>query len=282
MGIHTIRFGDGVNSIVAAHGITASGMSFARVARHLPADWSMFALDLRGRGHSSDLSGPFGMDRHAADICEFVEGQGRQVVLTGQSMGAYAALRAAATRPELFSHVVLIDGGLPLPVPEGADPDELLRVTIGPAIARLSQTFPTRESYVDFFRAHPALSAEWNDDVEAYVLYDTVGEPPEVRSRVNPEAVRDDGRDLVVGAAGFGEDLLKLQVPVTLLHAPNGMLGQPPGMLPQPLVDYWKAKAPALKTELIEGSNHYTILMADGPAAIIAKRLTEQQWVQHG
>ena len=56
------------------------------------------------------------------------------------------------------------------------DPDVVLEATVGPAVARLSQTFPTEESYVDFFKVHPAL-ADWNDDIEAYVRYDLAGEP---------------------------------------------------------------------------------------------------------
>lgn len=35
-----LRFGTGPNIAIAAHGITASGMSYRAVARHLPEDWS--------------------------------------------------------------------------------------------------------------------------------------------------------------------------------------------------------------------------------------------------
>jgi pimeloyl-ACP methyl ester carboxylesterase len=62
------------------------------------------------------------MDRHAEDLAAVAKHFPEPVVLTGQSMGAYAALRAAARFPSLFVHLVLIDGGLPLPVPVGADP----------------------------------------------------------------------------------------------------------------------------------------------------------------
>jgi hypothetical protein len=53
------------------------------------------------------------------------------------------------------------------------------------------------------------------------------------------------------------------------------MFGEEPGLLPQSLVDYWVARAPALRAELVEGTNHYTILMTDRPAQLIAARLTE-------
>src|SRR6266508_1275915 len=145
--LRALRFGDGPRIVLAAHGITASAMSFRAVARHLPARWSLVALDLRGRGGSAGMPGPYGMSAHAADIVAAAEHLGSPLVLSGQSMGAYAALRAAVLRPELFTRLVLIDGGLPLPVPAGADPDQLLELTLGPALARLRQSFPDVEAY---------------------------------------------------------------------------------------------------------------------------------------
>jgi len=97
---------------------------------------------------------------------------------------------AAAGRPELVERLVLIDGGLPMAVPDGTDLDQLLDATLGPAVARLSQTFPSEQAYLDFFRAHPALGPHWNADVEAYVSYDLTGPPGAMRSRVKEEAVR--------------------------------------------------------------------------------------------
>ncbi|SCE97379.1 alpha/beta hydrolase [Micromonospora mirobrigensis] len=275
--LNALRFGTGPRIAVAAHGITASGMAFRTVGRHLPDDWSLIALDLRGRGGSNTLPGPYGMSRHAEDIhaAAVQFGQGRPVALVGQSMGAYAALRAAARVPELFTRLVLVDGGLPLPVPPGfdLDVDAVLTATLGPAIARLRETYPSQEAYVDVFRNHPALAAQWSDDLTAYARYDATGAPGAVRSRVDPEAVRADGRDLLTGNDSFGDDLLALRVPTALLYAPRGMFGQPPGMLPEPVVAHWRQRAPWLVTELVD-ANHYTILMTDGPAATIVRHLT--------
>lgn len=279
--LRVLRFGTGPRIAVAAHGITASAMSFGAVARQLPEDWSLVAVDLRGRGASAGLPGPYGIDRHAADLSRVAEhliaehpGVG-SVALAGQSLGAYVALRAAARRPELFDRLVLIDGGLPLPVPPGADLDHVLDVSIGPALARLRMTFPTEQAYLDFFRAHPALSAAWNDDVEAYVRYDLTGPPGALRSRVNEEAVRADGRELLAEADSFGTDLAGLTMPTLLLTAPRGMFGEPPGMQPEPLVGYWRQQAPRLRHELVEDTNHYTILFADRAAATLARRITD-------
>jgi pimeloyl-ACP methyl ester carboxylesterase len=281
--LRALRFGEGEQIILAAHGITANALAFTAVARALPPEWSLVALDLRGRGDSNHLGGPFGMDRHADDICaaaRFLSDE--PIVLTGQSMGAYAALRAAVRAPELFKYVVLIDGGLPLPVPPGLDPDVVLDATVGPAVERLKQTFPTEESYVDFFRAHPALTDSWSDDMAAYVRRDLAGEPGAHRSKANPVGVREDGRDLIVNAESFGEDLMRLQIPALLLHAPRGMLGQEGGMLPQAIVDHWAGTAPRLRAELVPETNHYTILMTSDAAVTLAQRLTAPEWSLSG
>lgn len=274
--LHALRFGPEETTnggvVLAAHGITASAMSFATVARALPPDWTLVALDLRGRGRSDTVGGPFGMDQHARDLAAVATSLGRRVVLAGQSLGAYAALRAAARFPELFTSLVLIDGGLPLPVPPDADPDAVLDATVGPAITRLRMTFPSEQDYVAFFQQHPALSTAWTDDLTAYVHYDIAGDPGAFRSRVNADAVRADGRDLLVNAATFGDDLSALRVPAHLLYAPLGMLGAAPGILPQPLVDHWVDTSP-LTCHQIPDCNHYTILFGAQPAEQIARAL---------
>ncbi|MFD0478122.1 alpha/beta fold hydrolase [Nonomuraea thailandensis] len=175
-GLRIATFGTGPRTIIAVHGITASLMAWAAVGRRLPDGWSLVAMDLRGRGHSASLPGPYGLPRHAEDVLRVADhvGAGPDAVLTGHSMGAYVAALAGARRE--FAGVVLVDGGIPLPpIPEGMDPGAALEATLGPALARLRQTFPSAEAYVDFFKAHPAFAGRWNADVEAYVRYDLTG-----------------------------------------------------------------------------------------------------------
>ncbi|MER5399904.1 alpha/beta fold hydrolase [Streptomyces sp. NPDC002599] len=271
--LRVLRFGGGPRIALAAHGITGSGMSFRAMARHLPDEWSLFAPDLRGRGGSADTPGPYGLDRHATDLCRLARdlGGGRPVALTGHSMGAYTALRAAALRPALFDRLLLVDGGLPLPVPPGTDLDAVLDTTLGPALARLGRTYDTDAAYVDFFRAHPALGPHWNADIETYVRYDVTGPRGARRSKVREEAVRHDGRDLLTSAGLFAADLTGLGVPALLLRAPLGLLGQEPPMLEASVVARWTGGPANLPAELVEGSNHYTILLGTA-ARTVAER----------
>ncbi|MBB2745901.1 UNVERIFIED_ORG: pimeloyl-ACP methyl ester carboxylesterase [Microbispora rosea subsp. rosea] len=268
------RFGGGPRLIIAAHGITASLMSWRAVAEALPPGWSLVAVDLRGRGHSADLPGPYGLDRHAEDlerVAEHVGADGTSV-LTGHSMGAYvAALHGAHRR---YARVVLVDGGLPLPLPPGADPDEVLEATLGPAIVRLSQTYQNVDAYLDFFRAHPALADYWSPLIEEYVRYDATGPDGAVRSRAREDAVRQDGRWLLTEHEAVGTALKAVEPAPLLLRAPRGLLNQDVGMLPDDLTARWAAELPGLRDEVVPDCNHYTILFDPRCAAVVAARLT--------
>ncbi|GAB3891117.1 alpha/beta hydrolase [Microbispora bryophytorum] len=268
------RFGDGPRLIIAAHGITASLMAWRAVAEALPPGWSLVAADLRGRGHSADLPGPYGLDRHAEDLERVAEHVGADdtSVLTGHSMGAYvAALHGAHRR---YARVVLVDGGLPLPLPPGADPDEVLEATLGPAVARLSRTYPSVDAYLDFFRAHPALADDWSPLIEEYVRYDATGPDGAVRSRAREDAVRQDGRWLLTEHEAIGAALKAVEPAPLLLRAPRGLLNQDVGMLPDDLTARWAAELPSLRDEVVPDCNHYTILFDPRCAAVVAARLT--------
>jgi len=270
--LRVLLWGAGKRVAVAVHGITASGMSWQAVARHMPADWTLAAPDLRGRGYSSDLSGPYGLDRHARDMAAVLRHFGGRPVLAGHSMGAYVALLTRDAHPELVRRLVLVDGGLPLSLPEGIDPDAALDATLGPAIARLRQTYPDTEAYLDFWRAHPALAEHWTADVEAYARYDLTGEAGQLRSRVAEEAVRADSRD-VLAEKPFADALSRLTRPTPLLTAPAGFFGAPPGVLPPELVAAWQERVPALRPQTIPGVNHYTILFEPEAAAAVSQAI---------
>src|SRR5580700_5171773 len=241
--LRVLLWGTGKRVAVAVHGITASGMSWQAVARHMPPDWTLAAPDLRGRGYSSDLPGPYGLDRHARDMAAVLRHFGGRPVLAGHSMGAYVALLTRDAHPELVRRLVLVDGGLPLSLPEGIDPDAALDATLGPAIARLRQTYPDTEAYLDFWRAHPALAEHWTADVEAYARYDLTGDEGSLRSRAVEEAIRADAGDVLVGQP-FEDALSRLKEPTPLLTAPMGMFGAPPGLLPAGVVADWHERVP--------------------------------------
>lgn len=273
--LHVGRWGDGPRVVVAAHGVTGTHQAWLGVARALPPDVTLVAPDLRGRGRSSDLPGPYGMRQHADDLLGVLDHLGLDdAVLAGHSMGAYVATVAASRDPKRWRSVILVDGGVALPLPEGVDPDAIVAGVLGPALARLEMTFETREAYLDFWRVHPAFvdPGVWNADTEAGLLYDLVGEEPELRSSASLEAVRVDSRELLVDeeVRRAGMDL---QQPAVLLRAERGLLNQTPALLPDELIEPLRSRWPIRLEMLVANTNHYSILLSPRGAQTIATHL---------
>jgi pimeloyl-ACP methyl ester carboxylesterase len=271
--LRVLQWGTGRRVAVAVHGLTASAMSWQAVARQMPPGWTLAAPDLRGRGSSAHLPDPYGLERHVGDVTAVLRHFGGRPVLAGHSMGAYVALLVRDAHPNLSRRLVLVDGGLPLPVADGVDPEAALEESIGPAIARLRQTFASTEAYLDFWRAHPALAGHWTADVEAYARYDLTGEAPSMRSRVVVDAISPDSRD-VMADKPFADALGRLTQPTPLLTAPAGFLGEPPGIMPTELVALWADRVPSLRPQTVPDVNHYTILFERQGAASIVRAIT--------
>jgi hypothetical protein len=120
------------------------------------------------------------------------------------------------------------------------------------------------------WRAHPAFLASWNSDVEAYVQYDLEAAPsaelPDgVRSVVSPDAVMADGRELMVDEE-TRTALSRVRAPVWLLRSPRGLLNEADHpLIPREMLDEFAAADPEAHVENVEGTNHYTLLLGQGP-----------------
>ena len=265
------RWGAGRRVVLGVHGVTASSVSLVPVARQLGDEFTLIAPDLRGRGGSNELPGPFGMAAHAADCAAVLDRLGTgPVTVVGESMGGFVGVVLAARRPDLVERLVLVDGGLPLPVPEGIDVDTMIDAVLGPAVARLRQTFESVDSYLDFWRVHPALQEDWSADIEAYLRYDLMGEAPELRSRVSEAAVRADGAENLVDPGLVPDALASLQCDVVMLRATRGLLNQVPPLYPDEVVEPWRAVVPRFADEVVDDTNHYTIAFGERGAKTVA------------
>jgi lipase len=267
------RWGGTGPTVVALHGITATHMAWLEVANRLP-DVTLLAPDLRGRGRSAHLPGPYGFDAHAADIIALLDAVGcERVVVVGHSMGGFAAVRLAAIHPDRVSRLVLVDGGLPTGRPEDPMPDGGIDAALGPAGARLAMTFPSRQAYRDFWRAHPAIGPMWGPAVEAYVDYDLVGEPPELRSSCRQEAMRVDGAE-VLDHAGATATLRRVTAPIIFLRAVRGLLDGPP-FYSEEAVGRWLSGTPAVETTTVPDTNHYSVVLGAGGASAVAQSVAD-------
>ncbi|WP_027343654.1 alpha/beta fold hydrolase [Hamadaea tsunoensis] len=258
--------------VVAVHGITSNHLAWTLVGEDLGRDHRFVAVDLRGRGDSRDLPGPYGMARHAEDVAAVIEAfGGGPIVLAGQSMGGWVTVETAHRRPDLVERLVLVDGGAPLPLPDGvparaseADLRSAVEQTVGTAFARLTMTFPDVESAVSLWRGHPALT-EWTPLLQAYAEYDVTPAGDGVATKAVLAAAVRDAQELYALA---GTEPRALPVPGVFLRAEFGMLGGLPAMYAPGDATHW---LPGVAESTIDDVNHYTVLMGErGAKAVIA------------
>jgi pimeloyl-ACP methyl ester carboxylesterase len=254
--------------VLAVHGITASHLAWRAVAREVAGEPAVCVLapDLRGRGHSARLPPPYGMAAHVADLVDVLDDAGAgRAVLVGHSMGGYVAARLAAEHPDRVAAVVLLDGGVPLEPPAEADPDKVLENVVGPAVARLRETFGSHEQYVAQWRRHPALADAWNEDVELYAGYDAAGDPGAWQCVVSEAAVRADSADLLSADAAHSA-LDRLCAPVLLLRAARGFLNEDDKpFISDAALQAFVADYPDVQVEDVAGVNHYTLVLGESP-----------------
>lgn len=255
-------------AVLAVHGITASHRAWVTVAERLPGV-RVIAPDLRGRGRSNGLPGPYGITTHADDLARVLDHfELPAAVVLGHSMGGFVTVATFHRHRDRVAGVVLVDGGLPLPVPAGLTPDEATAAILGPAQRRLSMTFADHAAYHDYFRAHPAF-AQWSDATTDYLDYDLVGEPGNYRPATVVEAMAADSRSQQDGEDWLLPGLAALPAGTPFLRAPRGLLDQEPGLFPAPWVDRWVGEFPAIEVREVAATNHYTLLFNEpGVAAI--------------
>jgi pimeloyl-ACP methyl ester carboxylesterase len=261
--------------VLAAHGITANALAFGRVAEALDGRVELVAPDLRGRAGSAGLPGPYGMAAHAADLIAVAGHLGLdRVPLAGHSMGGFVVASTAAAYPDRISGVLLVDGGVGLPVPTGLDIDAVLTAVIGPAMQRLAMTFTSAEQYVGFFRDHPALRADWGPAAEAYVRRDLAGVAPELRSSCSLEAVRADGADTLTTESTV-RAVHQLTCPARLMWAQRGLLDEAQGLYDDARLAAAGVDRDRIAVEPVPDVNHYSILLAPAGARRVADRIDE-------
>lgn len=254
------------------HGVTASHRSWQLVADRLPRV-RLVAPDLRGRGRSHPESPgqrPAGMAQHADDLVRVLDHLDvDRTLLVGHSMGGFVGVVMADRHPDRVSRLLLVDGGLPLAVPDGLTADEVISYVLGPTAERLAMRFAEVEDYYDFWRRHPAFAHDWSPALEDYLAYDLVGEEPELRPATSYDVMSCDTVDLNTGTALAGA-LGRLRHPTLLLTAPRGLLDESPGLYEADRLAAMLEGFDLIDSREVADVNHYTITMGERGATAVA------------
>jgi hypothetical protein len=118
------------------------------------------------------------------------------------------------------------------------------------------------------------MAGAWSPAIERYIAYDLVGD----RAATPLAAVTQDSVELF-GSAVVDDALEHLPAGTTLLVAPRGLLDQIPGLYPPAALDAWRAR---LRVVTVPDVNHYTIVLAEPGARVVAEHVKRMLGVAAG
>jgi pimeloyl-ACP methyl ester carboxylesterase len=147
--------------LLLVHGTSADHARWARIWHVLARDFTVYAMDRRGRGASGDAP-EYSLEREGEDVAAVVESIGDDVSLLGHSYGALCALEAAMRTTHLHTLILYeppLPGVDPLVPPEMIDRIDAL-IAEGQREQALATFFRDAvgltDEEIDGLRAHPA------------------------------------------------------------------------------------------------------------------------------
>lgn len=252
--------GDGP-PILALHGLTSTHHTWGRLAADLPHR-QVIAPDLRGRGGSMAMRGPYGLPNHARDVVALIDEMNLDgVVLVGHSMGAFVAPMVAGTAKDRVTRCVLLDGGPPVNLPLFLI-RPLVRMVFRRQATEVGEPFASVDEALDG-PAGAALDGrpEVREAVAAWLDASAVPVEGGRVAAVDTDAVPVDGVSNFFDRE-VREAARNLACPARLLYAEwGGKNGARPFYNPRSAALLERSIA-NLTTRQVKGANHLTLLFA--------------------
>lgn len=247
-------------TILCVHGISANCRCWDTMAKALAPRYRIIAMDLRGRGLSEKPPAGYSIAYHCQDIRVLLENLGvERAIIIGHSLGALIAIAFGAQYPEKVESLILVDGAGKL----SAEQTKKVFAGIQPTLDRLGKVFPSSEAYLDLMKKNPLLQP-WSPALETYYLYEIEDVEGGVRSRVQPEHIKEEAENL--GNLNVAEFYPQIKCPVLILRATEGMLASDDILLPKKVVEKMLQEIPNARCVDLQGSNHYSIVLQPNEA----------------
>jgi pimeloyl-ACP methyl ester carboxylesterase len=251
--------------VLAIHGINSQRRLWNWLHAEVP-ELPLIAPDLRGRGDSVAISGPFSLAQHVEDmikILDHVEIESAHVL--GMSMGGFVAMRMAAESAARVKSLILVDGGFPVSAPPEVTP-EMAAAIFADRVARRTQAWADLDDYISFFVANSAPLLDVSDpmlrDYLAHELRDG-------RVRLLPDALMADGADTFSGPNPWNT----VQVPIRFLHAEWSVGPNSRPAYPAELVDLYRPHT--VDRRLLSRFDHVGTIMTPAGAAVVAEMIKD-------
>ncbi len=220
--------------LLLLHGLSSNAHAFSGlISAGLSRSFRLIIPDLRGRARSGKPASGYGMPEHAADLIALLDqlGLGR-IAVAGHSFGAYLAIYLAATYPERFDKVVVIDAAI--------TSHPRIGIALKPSLDRLTKVSPSAEAYLAEIKSAPYMDGVWDADVERYFRAElSQNDDGSVQATTDAAAIGLSAMGLAVEP--WLHHVQHVQQPTLVLNA-LGAYG-PPGALP--LIDEISARATA-------------------------------------
>lgn len=257
--IHYLHYKSDGPTVILMHGLTANAHAFdGLIAAGLFPAYNVIAVDLRGRGQSSQPEQGYSLAEHAKDIIGLLDHlKIDKAIIGGHSFGALLTFYMTRYYPQRIEKMIIMDAAVRM--------HERTKEMLGPAMSRLGQTFSSFNAYLEKVKQAPYITF-WDEQMVSYYQADVhTNEDGSVRCipRLTNMVEAVNG----VLAEPMAEHIQYASQPAILINGP-GVYTMEAALLP---------KANALETvQLMKNctyvevpGNHQTMLYGDGAEGIV-------------
>jgi pimeloyl-ACP methyl ester carboxylesterase len=265
------RAGEGRETLILIHGITAQHRIFNDLAPNLAEDYELVGIDLRGRGDSGKPESGYGLDAHANDVVRVLDYLGLEnAVLVGHSMGAFVGLQVALSNPDRIRSLALLDGGWPRQETTGEalteeqkKEAEELREGLERSFSRLEMVFERPDDYLNFWFPEQGLAFEdLPPGLADYYRYDLGDAEGGYQPKASLAAVREDSPQ-ISSSAPTAAEMRGVRCPVALVRPTAGFFPESDPLISETARAEMGEVLDLRSDTVLDGANHYSMMWGE-------------------